>query len=138
MHPPSLLSQRLRMAMALRNINKAALARLVGVDQKTPGNWVRDNEDPEQTEPTAVHIARICHALNVSADYLLGRSPDPIGLVPGRYLVDLDEEQAPTSAKSVVAIEIPARFELTEKDDAELRQARSRERWRELHGRKGQ
>lgn len=116
--------------MAIRNISKAALARQLNVDQKTPGNWTRDNGDPEQTEPTATNLAAICEALNVSADYLLGRSSDLLSLAAGRFIIDLDEERNPSSASAVVAIEIPARFEIVEQDEAAARSQAATQRWR--------
>jgi len=88
--PPRVFYQQLRLAMALRRLNATALAKAVNVDPKTVGNWLRDSDDQEQTEPKASDLNAICTALGVSADYLLGRATDPSGLSPGTWIIDED------------------------------------------------
>jgi transcriptional regulator with XRE-family HTH domain len=115
------------MAMGLRNVSKAELGRRLKVDEKTAGNYANGS-----TAPSVPNLLAICDALDVSADFLLGRTDDMLGLVPGRWVVDLDEEQRPTGPRANVAFEIPERFELTSQQDAEDRTKKARDVWRAL------
>lgn len=60
------------------------------------------------TEPRASDIARMCDALGVSADYLIGRVDLECGLVPGTWIVDLDEHERP-SGNGEISVEVPRR-----------------------------
>lgn len=103
-----LLAERLRSVIARRNLNYAAVAKRLGVDPKTVGNWARENDDPEQTEPTASNLLALCDMLEVSADFLLGRVDAEHGLPIGMAIIDDDALEASlTDPKHDYRIGIP-------------------------------
>ena len=71
--------------MALRSLNHADLGRLIKRQARTISNWCSGS-----TQPTADDIAACSDALEVSADYLIGRVDDPSGLTPGMWILDVD------------------------------------------------
>lgn len=85
MPSPPTFAERLRLAMALRRLNNVDLGRLINRQARTVGNWCNDS-----TQPTADDIAACSEALEVSADYLVGRVDDPSGLTPGMWILDVD------------------------------------------------
>lgn len=94
--PPG-FADRLRWLMATRRnpadgrrYSNASLGRAIGMNEKTVGNWLRDDNDPERTEPGATNLRSLCAEFDVAADFLLGRSEHECGLTSGTYLVDLD------------------------------------------------
>jgi transcriptional regulator with XRE-family HTH domain len=110
---------------------------MIGSDPKTVGNWCRINDDPEQTSPTAAFLARLCDALDVSVDWLLGRTDCVATIAPGAILVGVDEERRPTAEDAVVAVRVPQRFDVVaDEAEVERRVAEARERWSLRHRRK--
>lgn len=85
MSSPPTFAERLRLAMALRNLNNTDLARKINRQERTVGNWCNGT-----TEAKASDIAACGEAMDVSADYLVGLADDPSGLTPGRWVLDVD------------------------------------------------
>lgn len=138
MSSPPPFAMRLRQAMAIRKVNNAELARRVGVEARTIGNWVKDPEEEGSTEPVVSNLNAICVALDVSADWLLGRVDHPSGLTPGSWVFDEDLVDA-AKARPDAAVEpgfrVPRRpiiKTIEEADAIRLEIADSRKR-----GRKG-
>ncbi len=102
MSPPTPFAMRLRQTMAMRKVNNAELARRVGVEPRTVGNWVKDPEEDGSTEPVATNLNAICTALEVSADWLLGRTDHPCGLTPGSWVFDEDLVEAAKERRDAV------------------------------------
>jgi len=86
---PRVFAMCLREAMARKKIKNVHLAKMVGVDEKTVGNWTRENGDPEQTEPKVADLLAVCKALDVCADVLIGNA------TPGDWFVDQDAVEHP-------------------------------------------
>ena len=61
------MADRLRMVLALRNVNMSQLARDIGVTQAAVSSMCIGRSNPR-----ADTLILICRRLNVSADYLLG------------------------------------------------------------------
>ena len=97
------IAQRLREVLAARKLDAQDLARAIKVSPRTMTNWTSGT-----TEPRAEHIAMICDHLHVSADYLVGRVDLESGLVPGTWIVDLDEFDRPTGRQPLLT-ELPRR-----------------------------
>ena len=65
------MSDRIRMVMALRNINPAQLAREIGMSQTAIRSICQGDCNPRSDT-----LTMICRKLDVSADYLLGLKED--------------------------------------------------------------
>lgn len=63
----SSLGQRIKHAREFRGLTQAALAAKIGVEPQTVSQWESDRRRPD-----AANLRRICCALDVSSDYLLG------------------------------------------------------------------
>lgn len=113
-----------------RRYSNASLGRAIGMNEKTVGNWLRADDDPERTEPGATNLRALCTEFDVAADFLLGRTDEARTLQPGLYIIDLDEERSPSGPEAVVAIEVPDRFEIVARKEAEERAKLATERWR--------
>lgn len=65
---------RLQNARAVNNLTQDELAVRIGIDQSQYARYERaDGNDPSNEM-----LVRIAHALNVTTDYLLGQSDDPV------------------------------------------------------------
>lgn len=100
MPSPRSFAECLRLAMALRGFNQTSLGKAVGRQQRTVSGWCAG-----ETQPNAADIAACCDALDVSADFLVGRVDHPSGLVPGKWI--LDEDLLALAKKDVKAVVIP-------------------------------
>jgi transcriptional regulator with XRE-family HTH domain len=85
MPSPPTFAERLRLALALRNLTPTDLARRIRRQPRTVGNWANGS-----TQPTAADIAACSAELDVSADYLVGRVDNTSGLTPGSWILDAD------------------------------------------------
>lgn len=65
---PATFSRRFKAAMADREVNMRQVAEATGINHNTLVNY-----SMRRTQPTAPKICAIADALDVSADYLLGR-----------------------------------------------------------------
>lgn len=65
-------SRRLRMAMFTRGMTSADLMRATNLGSGQISNYLNGHQ-----EPGATRIAQMCKALDVSADFLLGLTPEP-------------------------------------------------------------
>ena len=65
------IRSRLLEAMGRRDMSQAELARRCGVPATTVGDWVRG-----RTGMMAYNLGRVCVALGVSADWMLGLKED--------------------------------------------------------------
>jgi transcriptional regulator with XRE-family HTH domain len=83
-----------------RRWDRAKLARVIGTDPKTVGNWLLREDEEGHAEPGADRLRRLCDTLHVSADFLLGRCEHDCGLTTGDYLIDLDMYEDRRSAKA--------------------------------------
>ena len=136
MTSPPPFAMRLRQTMAMRKVNNAELARRVGVEPRTVGNWVKDPEEDGSTEPIVTNLNSICSALEVSADWLLGRADHPCGLTPGSWVFDedlVDAAKARSDATVEPGFRVPRRpiIKTVEEADAirlEIADARKRGR----------
>ena len=75
-----LLTERRRSGLTQAEVQEA-----IGAGKEVYPKWER-GERP----PPADAIHRLSRLYGVSAEYLVGRSPDRSGLHPGHYLVDMD------------------------------------------------
>lgn len=62
---------RLAVALGVKGVSQANLARTIGVSRAAVNQFVQGNR-----LPSIVTFAAICRALDVSADFLLGATPD--------------------------------------------------------------
>ena len=62
-----IIRARLLEALGRRNMSQAELARRCGIPATTVGDWVRG-----RTGMMAYNLGRVCAALGVSADWMLG------------------------------------------------------------------
>lgn len=85
------IAERIRELLTRRGIDAKDLAAAIKVAPRTMSNWTGGT-----TEPRALHIARIADHFGVSADYLVGRCDAESGLVPGTWIINLDEYDRPT------------------------------------------
>ena len=69
----NVLAERIRRTRKLKGISQAALAATVGVSQGAVSQWEQGIAEPKSRQ-----IALLSDALDVSADYLLGRTEAPI------------------------------------------------------------
>ena len=69
---PEVFGERLRLCRRARDLNQQALAKHMHIAQ----GWISELENGKQTRLEAETVFRFAHALNVSADYLLGLSPE--------------------------------------------------------------
>lgn len=84
---PSLpsVAERIRQLLAKHNLDVKDLAKSIRVAPRTVSSWKAGD-----TEPGATHVALLCGAFKVSADYMLGRVESESGLTPGSVVLDLD------------------------------------------------
>ncbi len=77
-----MLSARIKEIRTAKKLSQVDLAKLLGVTKQSVSNWENDN-----IQPSVEMLLKISEALNVTTDYLLGRSDR-------RYLdiTDLPEE----------------------------------------------
>ena len=104
-----LFAERLRYAREeLRHYTQAELALRAGL----PSTSISHFENPEGTrKPSFDNLRRLANALNVTTDYLLGRSDDPIGMPVAedalyrdvQNLTDADKEFAQDMIKKLLA-----------------------------------
>jgi len=69
----SLFSERLKEAMALRDVSQAELSRAIGKTQGAICNWVSGNR-----QPSLDNLKEICEYFNIPADYFLGIENYPV------------------------------------------------------------
>lgn len=124
---PPIFAERLRIAMALRNMNNVQLAKQLGRQPRTVGNWCNGS-----TQPIASDIAACSEALDVAADFLVGRVDDPSGLVPGSWVLGrdlLDRARSHPGDEVVPGFRVPPRpIVVTEEEATRLFQDISRQR----------
>ena len=109
-----------------RHYSNASLSRAIKANEKTVGNWLRPDSDPERTEPGAANLRSLCDEFDVSADFLLGRSEHECGLTSGMHLVDLDEYERFADGGEWAA-EVPLRPAIVSEERLrELRTARKK------------
>lgn len=114
---------RLRMLRAKAKKTQSQVAAECGVDQTTVSAWENGQE------PSIAWVAALCDFYKVSADYLVGRTRIECGLVPGAWIVDLDECENPSGKKNrFLATEIPANPAIVDRAQARhyLRDARKK------------
>lgn len=124
---------RLRAIRAERNLTQEALAAMAKAGMKAYGRWERG-----ETEPRASHIANICNALAISADYLIGRVDAESGLTPGFVIVDLDllaRAESDPYHDYDPAIRVPRRTRVLSHDNWEQELARVNKARRDAKGR---
>lgn len=102
---------RLRSARKTAGFNQDELAARVRVSEKTIVNY-----EGGHTEPAVPLLCALADALDVSADWLLGRTDNPRMPAPGLVVVDLDEIDAP-KGRARYAATIPPRFRIVTKDE---------------------
>lgn len=64
-----MIGQRIKELRCEKKMSQRALAQKIGVSQKAVDYWERG-----VNEPKASYVVLLCDVLDVSADYLLGRS----------------------------------------------------------------
>lgn len=109
-------ARRLRMAMAAKNFDETKVGDLVGVDRRTVQNWMN-----AVTQPVVDHVAKLCDALDVSADHLLGRPgyESPSGLPIGMVILDMDKvESGRKTPRDDFGWAIPRRPKVVSPDEA--------------------
>lgn len=109
--PPSIVAERLRASLGVRNMTPTDLARRIGRQPRTVGNWCNG-----ETLPSADDVADCCRELGVSGDYLLGLSTHENGLEPDLWIIDLDEVDRPTK-RGLWSVKIPRRARLVGYDE---------------------
>jgi transcriptional regulator with XRE-family HTH domain len=121
---PSPFAERLRLHRTRRGWNQSDLGKRVGVSQATISEW-----ELSKAAPTVPDLLSLCALLDVSADYLVGRSDYEQGLAPDTWLIDLDEVDQPTRG-GLWCVKVPRRVRLV--DYREMRRIEE-----EVRGRKG-
>lgn len=116
------IADRLRELLSRRKLDAKKLAEELRIAPRTMTNWTSGT-----TEPRAEHIAMICDHFDVSADYLIGRRDLECGLVPGTWVVNLDEHERPTGEDDL-ASEVPARPLITTRKKADEMRAEAQRR----------
>ncbi len=134
---PQHLADRLLWAMTRKRLNAASVSRSIGVSPKTVGFWLRRDDDPERTEPGAANLRSLCGLLDVSADFLLGRSEHECGLTSGQYIIDRNECDRPTGPDAVWFTKIPAKVEIIDHGRWLALGPEVKKRWRQIAGNKG-
>jgi transcriptional regulator with XRE-family HTH domain len=91
--PEEAFRSRLRELLERRGMSQRALARRIGSSESLVGLWIRG-----ERAPTIRWLGPIAETLQVSADYLIGRSDDPLLVAPqsslgdhGKALASLDD-----------------------------------------------
>ena len=64
-----MLNQRIREIRIAKKLSQVDLAKLLGVTKQSVSNWENDN-----IQPSVEMLLKIADALNVTTDYLLGRT----------------------------------------------------------------
>lgn len=72
-----LIGVRIASVRVLRELRQVDLAEAIGVNDQTISNW-----EIGLRTPRADHLRALCHALDCSADYLLGMSDSISGSAP--------------------------------------------------------
>jgi transcriptional regulator with XRE-family HTH domain len=73
-----MIGERLKVALIMRGINQKELADLTGLTESTISHYCRDERG------SFTNLKKLCKALGVSADYLLGLDNDKRRKVNGR------------------------------------------------------
>ncbi len=81
-----LFSERLLIALHRRNITQRSLAEQIGISPKALNKYVRG-----RTIPSSDTLYKIAEALDVSTDWLLGRTDEPADL----YAADIEDQYKP-------------------------------------------
>lgn len=66
-----IVSNRLRTALQMRNLSQKQFAQKLGITEATTSRYINGTRTPN-----ANLIAKMCHALNISSDWLLGLSKE--------------------------------------------------------------
>lgn len=107
--PP--VAERLRVLRAQRGLHRREVAKAISIKESTLASY-----EIGRTEPGATALLRLAEFYRVSCDYLLGRSDHPLGIDPGRWIIDLDSVE---SRKGQWATEIPLRYDIVARDEKE-------------------